>query len=256
MIRVTRRAEILRRYSKIHSIIISRSTNTLLFSCLVLLFLPTRYCSYTAEYRGILGVRLLFLRQPFVKFQKAIGFGFLRQRMVLVHLLRGHFLVQMVEVMELRGVVAETVQRNLPRARFQSHDDAGETAARFQFPSVHPVPDVTPKLWVERTLDVRFFLVLQVFFLLVLGKVTERFLVAGGEDEHFVFRFSETEVVDILDTYGGFLANVLFVAFCRRGVEADDGVVAVDFRTVGVVEEGTRVTDDGASATERFCVCS
>ena len=85
----------------------------------MLLFLTTRYCSYTTEYRGVLGVRLLFLRQPFVKFQKAIGFGFLRQRMVLVHLLRGHFLVQMVEVMELRGVVAETVQRNLPRARLR-----------------------------------------------------------------------------------------------------------------------------------------
>ena len=163
------------------------------------------------------------------EFQKAIGFDFLRQRMVLVHLLRGHFLVQMVEVMELRGVVAETVQRNLPRQRFQSHDDAGETAARFQFPSVHPVPSVTPKLRVERALDVRFFHVLQVFFLLVLGKVTERFLVAGGEDEHFVFRFSETEVVDILDTDGGFLANVLYVTFVGSGVEADDGVVAVDF---------------------------
>ena len=123
----------------------------------MLLFLTTRYCSYTTEYRGVLGVRLLFLRQPFVKFQKAIGFGFLGQRMVLVHLFRGHFLVQMVEVMELRGVVAETVQRNLPRARFQSHDDAGETAARFQFPSVHPVPNVTPKLRVERALDVRVF---------------------------------------------------------------------------------------------------
>ena len=153
----------------------------------MLLFLTTRYCSYTTEYRGVLGVRLLFLRQPFVKFQKAIGFGFLRQRMVLVHLLRGHFLVQMVEVMELRGVVAETVQRNLPRARFQSHDDAGETAASVSV--CPPSPKRTPKLRVERALDVRFFHVLQVFFLLVLGKVTERFLVAGGEDEHFVFRF-------------------------------------------------------------------
>ena len=73
-------------------------------------------------------------------------------------------------------------------------------------------------------------------------------------NEHFVFRFSETEVVDILDTDGGFRADVLFVAFRRRRVEAVDGVVAIDFRSVGVVEERTRVTDDGASATERFRV--
>ena len=58
------------------------------------------------------------------------------------------------------------------------------------------------------------------------------------------------------DTDGGFLANVLFVAFRRRRVEADDGVVAIDFRTVGVVEERTRVTDDGTSATESFRVWS
>ena len=114
---------------------------------------------------------------------------------------------------------------------------------------------MTPKLRVEYALDVRFFFtVFRELFLLVLGKVAERFLVAGGEDEHFVSRFPETEVVDVLNADGGFLADVLFVAFRRRRVEADDGVVAIDFRSVGVVEERTRVTDDGASATERFRV--
>jgi len=164
-----------------------------------------------------------------VKLEEAIRFTLLRQRVVLVHLLRGDFLVEVVEIMEPRRVVAETVQRDFAGARAERHDDAGETAGRFELSSVDPIPDVTPEFWVERALDLHFFLVLQVFFLLVLGKVAERFLVAGGEDEHFVLRFSETEVVYVLNADGGLFADVLFVTFRRRGVEADDGVVAIDF---------------------------
>ena len=63
-----------------------------------------------------------------MKLEETIRFALLRQRVVLVHLLRGDFLVEVVEIMEPRRVVAETVQRDFAGARAERHDDAGETA--------------------------------------------------------------------------------------------------------------------------------
>ena len=54
----------------------------------------------------------VFFHQTSVKGKKPVGFTFLGQRVVRVHLFLGDFLTQTVEIMELRRVVTETVQRN------------------------------------------------------------------------------------------------------------------------------------------------